>query len=492
MRIKTVLFGALFGVLLSFWLVSTPAQAKYAAYVVDTETGDVLYSINQHTRNYPASLTKIMTLYMTFEALDQGKVKLGDRIKVSKRAAGQPPSKLGLKRGSTIKLEHAILALVTKSANDAATALAEHLGGTEIKFARKMTKRAHKLGMTRTNFANASGLPNRAQLSTAHDMAVLGQRISEDFPHYYHYFSRKNFSYGGKKYKNHNGLLGQYKGTDGIKTGYIRASGFNLVASVEREGRRLIGVVFGGKTGKSRDRHMRKILDKSFAKAKSGTRTKFAAIARKAPVRENALRGDFTQVATTGQQPIIQPEIAQMVSALASSSNQQALLAAFKADPNLAALTPAVLSAIAPAANMTLGDNPFPATRQSDLAVLNKLLTSLSANGDIDPKSVAQINALRFHQQAPRSPEVAAEVKESPNQGWKVQVGAFRTKAQATKAAQLASRRLNDEQQPYIVEKSGRLYKARLVGFGSKEAKKGCNQLKQKKLSCFVIAPKKS
>jgi len=263
--------------------VVQPAQAKYASIIVDVESGRVLHESNSDTRNYPASLTKIMTLFMLFEALEKGQVSLDTRFKVSKRAWGQAPSKLGLKPGQTIRAEDAILALVTKSANDVATVVAEALGGTEYKFALAMTKRARALGMRRTTFRNASGLPNRRQLSTARDMALLGRRIMSDFPQFYHYFSRDRFTYNGRKYGNHNNLLGHYSGTDGIKTGYTRASGFNLVASVERGGRRLIGVVFGGRSAKTRDAHMESLLDRGFVRvAQIPTRSDLTQVAAEA------------------------------------------------------------------------------------------------------------------------------------------------------------------------------------------------------------------
>ena len=245
------------------------AQARYASFVMDMETGRVLHAVNANTRNYPASLTKMMTLYMTFEALEENRLRLHERLPVSRRAAGMTPTKLGLQRGASITVENAVLALVTKSANDAAVVLAEALGGTEYKFGLKATRRARQLGMTRTTFRNASGLPNRGQLSTARDMAILGKALIEDFPQYYGYFDTDRFTYKGRTYGNHNNLLDDYRGTDGIKTGYIRASGFNLVASVKRQGRRLIAVVFGGRSARSRDRHMVKLLDKGFRKVNS-------------------------------------------------------------------------------------------------------------------------------------------------------------------------------------------------------------------------------
>lgn len=241
------------------------AKARYASIVVDAGTGEILHQVNADTPNYPASLTKMMTLYLAFQALESGKLKMDQKLPVSRRAAGISPSKLGLRRGQSIRVKDAILALVTKSANDAAVVLAEALGGTEIKFALKMTAAARTLGMKRTTFRNASGLPNRRQLSTARDMAALAQALIDNYPQYYKYFSTAKFTYNGRTYANHNNLLGHYEGTDGIKTGYTRASGFNLAASTVRDGRRLIAVVFGGKTARSRDTHITSLLDKGFA-----------------------------------------------------------------------------------------------------------------------------------------------------------------------------------------------------------------------------------
>ncbi len=240
------------------------AEAKYASIVIDLESGQVLHEKNADTRNYPASLTKMMTLYMVFEALDKGKLSLDTKMKVSRRAAGMAPSKLGLREGETIQVEDAILALVTKSANDVAVVVAEHLGGTEMKFATMMTERAGKLGMTRTTFRNASGLPNKNQLSTARDMARLSVALMRNYPKYYGYFSTTSFAWKGNTYRNHNNLLKRYEGTDGVKTGYTQASGFNLAASVVRNGRRLVAVVFGGKTANSRDTHIMSLLDGGF------------------------------------------------------------------------------------------------------------------------------------------------------------------------------------------------------------------------------------
>ncbi len=245
-------------------LFAHPGDAKYASIVIDSQSGRALHAVNADTLNYPASLTKMMTLYLLFEALKQGRLTLDSDLKVSARATRQPASRLGLRKGRTITVKQAILAIVTKSANDVATVIAESLARNERNFALLMTARARQIGMRRTTFRNASGLHHRGQLSTARDMSTLARRLLLDFPHYYQFFSTMDFTYGGVRHRNHNKLLTTYQGADGIKTGYIRASGYNLAASAQRNGRRLIGVVFGGRSPKARNRHMAKLLSKGF------------------------------------------------------------------------------------------------------------------------------------------------------------------------------------------------------------------------------------
>lgn len=235
-----------------------------ASVIVDGTTGELLYSDNADTQSYPASLTKMMTLYMTFEALQAKKLALNTRLPVSKAAAAQAPSKLYLEPGETITVEDAILALTTKSANDVAVVLAEALGDTETNFAQVMTRRAAKLGMTRTVYRNASGLPNKGQVTTARDQVILAQALYRDFPDRYHYFSQQTFDFKGQQIPSHNRLLGRYEGADGLKTGFIRDSGFNLAASAERDGRRIFGVVLGGSSSYARDIQMMHLLDKGF------------------------------------------------------------------------------------------------------------------------------------------------------------------------------------------------------------------------------------
>lgn len=247
-------------------LGSTPAWAgKYASIVIDLDTHQVMHARDADEERHPASLTKVMTLYLVFDALDAGKLKLSDRLPVSKKASQAQPSKLGLKSGSTIKVEDAIRALVTKSANDVAVVIAEKLGnGSETKFAAKMNAKALELGMTSTNFQNASGLPDKKQITTARDMAKLAEAVYADHRDRYNYFSLSSFTWGKRKYANHNELLRKVQGVDGIKTGFTNASGYNLMASAERSGRRVIAVMMGGTTGRSRDQHVADLLEAAF------------------------------------------------------------------------------------------------------------------------------------------------------------------------------------------------------------------------------------
>ncbi|WP_309086281.1 D-alanyl-D-alanine carboxypeptidase family protein [Chelativorans sp.] len=249
---------------------SAAANPKYAGIVVDAKTGRVLYEDSADAPRYPASLTKMMTLYMVFEAMSSGRIAKNSRIVFSRNAAGEPPTKLGVPAGKSITVEQAIHALVTRSANDVATAVAESLGGSEAGFAKAMTAKARQLGMTSTTFRNAHGLPNDGQRTTARDMAKLGIALREHFPQYYDYFSTRSFTFAGRKIRSHNNLLGRVKGVDGIKTGYIRASGFNLVTSVSTGGRQIVAVVMGGTSARSRDAHMAELVKRYLPKASTG------------------------------------------------------------------------------------------------------------------------------------------------------------------------------------------------------------------------------
>jgi D-alanyl-D-alanine carboxypeptidase len=416
-------------------LLPAAAQARYASLVMDMDTGRVLHAANADTRNYPASLTKMMTLYMAFDALEEGRLSLKQRLPVSRRAAGMPPSKLGLKVGQRITVENVIKALVTKSANDAAVVIAEALGGTEYQFALKMTRRARALGMERTTFRNASGLPNRGQLSTARDMARLGEALITDFPQFYDYFSTERFSYNERTYGNHNNLLGNYRGTDGIKTGYIRASGFNLVASVKRDGRRLIAVVFGGRSARSRDRHMVTLLDKGFRKLRALESIKIVGPPSPKPVREIQLAA----AAETGV-PVEDGE-----------------LAMGDADPRQHADTRAP-----------------------------QLVTATTVDGAPVPPAIDR----------PASIKATARELQAARGAYAIQVGAFSRASRAhdaavralnqipemLRASRLSVTRLRTDRTP--------LYRARLAGLSRERATQACRRLEAKGSDCLVIKPK--
>ncbi len=266
---KPKFFFKLIAIALSIFFLATgngAAKEKLAELVVDVETGKILHDYKSTEIRHPASLTKIMTLYMVFDALERGQLRPETKITFSRYAASRPPSKIGLRAGGQITVRDAVYALITKSANDTATAFAERLGGTERNFGAMMTRKAREIGMRKTVFVNASGLPDQNQITTAQDMVVLGIKMMQDFPQYYKLFATRNYRYGRMNLRNHNNLMNNYKGMDGLKTGYVNMSGFNLVASAERNGNRLIGAVFGGRRAITRDQRMRQILDQSWSK----------------------------------------------------------------------------------------------------------------------------------------------------------------------------------------------------------------------------------
>ncbi|MGK9052008.1 D-alanyl-D-alanine carboxypeptidase [Neorhizobium petrolearium] len=259
LRIPPVLAFLVF--LNAFFLISRTAEAGYAHFIYDARSGRVLASENADTLNHPASLTKMMTLYMTFEALRDGRLGWNQEIVMTPNAARKIPFKLGVPAGQTITVREAVYAMAVRSANDAAAAMADHLGGSEERFGAMMTKKARALGLRRTVFRNASGLPDKAQVTTARDMAMLALALIRDFPREYQLFSLRSFEFRGRRISGHNNLMYRYPGMDGIKTGYINASGYNIASAVDVNGRRVIGVVLGGKTARKRDDRMAELLD---------------------------------------------------------------------------------------------------------------------------------------------------------------------------------------------------------------------------------------
>ncbi len=262
-------------ILALFWMILvvplSAMAAPYAAYVLDARTGEVLHSRNADTRLHPASLTKMMTLYIAFQAVEAGEISMDTMVRISKHAASEPPSKLGLKAGQKIKLRYLVRAAAVKSANDAATAIGEAIEGSEAAFARRMNRTAKALGMTRTTFKNAHGLTESGHLSTARDMSILGRHVIYDYPQYYNLFSRKTADAGVRTVSHTNSrLLASYRGADGIKTGYTRASGFNLMASAKRRGRRVVAIMFGGPTARSREQHVSDLIEAAYKSFEQG------------------------------------------------------------------------------------------------------------------------------------------------------------------------------------------------------------------------------
>ena len=284
------------------------AAARHAALVIDANTGRVLHAQFADAARYPASLAKMMTLYIVFEQLQQGRLTPSTRIKVSENAANTPPSRLDLDAGSEITVGDAVKALITKSANDVAVAVAEHISGTTEKFAALMTRKARALDMESTVFKNPHGLPDADQVTTARDMVTLALRLNDHFPRYYSLFATRSFAYHGSLYRNHNTLLGRFEGTDGIKTGYTSASGFNLVSSVRRDGKHVVGAIFGGSTAASRNAHMKTLLTRALYNASKEKTRRPALIAkatpeerpapRPAPARREAARATATAAAS--------------------------------------------------------------------------------------------------------------------------------------------------------------------------------------------------
>ncbi|WP_299443327.1 D-alanyl-D-alanine carboxypeptidase [uncultured Rhodospira sp.] len=414
-------------------IMPSDAAARYAAIVVDATSGRILHGRHIDTQRYPASLTKMMTLYMLFEAIDTGRVSMETRLRVSTRAAGQPASKLGLRAGSTITVRDAIRALVTKSANDVATVVAEALGDTEIGFARLMTEKAHQLGMRSTSFRNASGLPNSGQKSTARDMATLSLSLLRHFPHHYHFFSTTSFRYQGHIYTGHNHLMKRYAGADGLKTGYISASGFNLAFSATRHGRRLVGVVYGGRTARSRDDHMAELMDKG-----------------------------FQVVAQAGYSPFTGQDRIRVV-----------------ARPDLPSGAPPPRPPMLPP-----GKAPVPQVASvADVLprVIERLLSAPKPSVDATEAAV---------------PSGSAPPQPASDGTWGVQVGAFSALGPAERAAHDAAKLLGPRFEairvrviPHAVA-DGHLYRARVVGMPNEaKARAACRDLRAQQRSCLVVVP---
>ncbi|WP_404927330.1 D-alanyl-D-alanine carboxypeptidase [Mesorhizobium sp. ORM16] len=437
--------------------------AKSAAIVVDAKTGKVLYSSDANARRYPASLTKMMTLYLTFEALAKGKISRNSPVVFSAHAAAEPPTKLGVKPGGSVAVEIAILSMVTKSANDSATALGEMLGGNETNFARMMTAKARQLGMNGTVFRNANGLPDPGQFTTARDMATLGIALREHFPQYYGYFSQRSFLYGRQRINGHNRLLGRIKGVDGIKTGYTRASGFNLVSSVSDGNRRIVGVVMGGTSGSSRDNQMAALINTYLPRA--STRG----------------GGDLVAKADSGN-PVTALAKVLLPKHDAPTPDEKPVAVASADDAD---------EAVADDATVAQGDSEDAddnAAEETKVVVPAKKVKTVIVSA---PK-VATAQVVSAY--AEPAPAVDPVNTASVPSGWAIQVASSPKQSEAQafldKTTKQAPKVLADASGFTVAfDKDGvTYYRARFGGFGSKTAAwKACTALKKKKIECYAV-----
>lgn len=524
-------------VMLSVFLLASanqPALARpaFSAITVDASTGKIIYSKNIDSKRYPASLTKVMTLYLMFQEIDAGRMSFSTKMKVSKLAAAQQPSKLGLRVGSTITARDAMFALITKSANDAAMVVAEHIGGSKEGFAKRMTRQARAMGMTRTKFTNPNGLPDKRQVTTARDMATLGLRIQRDFPKYYKHFATRSFKYGKRKYRNHNRLLGKLKGVDGIKTGYTRASGFNLLSSRTLGTRSLVAVVIGGRSGRSRNAFMTKILKRDLRKASRGSK-KIALVAGNPPgysasaaARASKINkaksgtpsgGSSTFVPIPREKPTLKQTDSSQLAKLASAYEHTVPQAA---DPvgALVALNPQPpvtreADTAGPANGVTFKAVVVPSTanKRDSLRVADAgglaATSSVEAGKDqsrILPSvqqplrtAVQTVSVAEARVAAPSEKEPSEkQASTSPHQtSWNIQIGAFPTREGARdRIAAAKTRRVAELKKatPFLmpVAKNGNtLYRARFSGLNKKQAARACRQLKRAGVGCFPLAP---
>ena len=467
----TFAFALSFLTLAILGVQSADARPVQSSIVVDAASGEVLSASNADTSTYPASLTKMMTLYLLFEAMQDGRVKLTDTITFSKYSAGMAATNLNVDSGDRISVETAVLALVVRSANDAATAIAEHLGGTEAGFAKLMTNKAQMLGMTRTTFRNANGLPDPKQRTTARDMATLSVALIRDFPQYYGYFKRTSFKYRGVTYRGHNKLLKSFKGYDGIKTGYIRASGFNLASSAERDGRRLVVVVLGGTSPSVRDRKVADLLTSGF-KTQRGTGTLLAA---KAPLG-GQVKAAAPAPADTTAESVVEDVIANILIKPAQAASVE------ERDEPVGALKLAGLKGLTPL--LKPGTRPEPKPAEAAIAVATPVLKPGTA-----PK------ALKVAEAEPFVPDAqATTVVWKADGDYGIQVGAYSKYNAAQQAAQTATkaehRLLSDARIIIDTQKmnnGSKLYRARVAGLSKTDAQTACRNLKAKRTDCLVL-----
>ncbi len=460
-------------IIAAIWmLVVVPLSAKaapYAAMVIDARTGEVLHARNADTRLHPASLTKMMTLYITFEAIKRGEITLDTKLHISKNAASEPPSKLGLRAGQTISLRYCIRASAVKSANDCATAIGEAISGSEAKFARRMNRTAKALGMTRTTFKNAHGLTESGHLSTARDMTMLGRHLLYDYPQYYNLFSRQSTDAGIRTVSNTNRrLLAAYKGADGIKTGYTRAAGFNLVASAERGNERVIATVFGGRSSASRNAKVAELLDLGFRRAPSKT-----------PLRKPSAPV-YADIEPEKSAPRSAGKTIRLITAVTKSLRPKARPGQEPAAPVLVAgLQDGVQSALAEV-QATVASQPVAQPARTP-----------TVTPKARPKDLVMASAAPPAANTTPEPEIITRVSTSGGRHWGINVGRYNSRYQAErvllKTALNEMETLDGTLRRVIQRKSG--YDANFMGLDRDTAELACLRLQARNVACFMIGP---
>jgi len=422
---------------------------RYAAFVIDAKTGKVLHSRNGNAKRYPASLTKMMTLYLVFEDMKSGRINDKTRLVMSKAGARRQPSKIGLRAGQSISMKQAVLSLVTKSANDVATALGDQLAGSEREFAKRMTRKARQLGMKNTTFKNANGLTARGQITTASDMAKLGLALREHFPRRYRVFKTRLFKLGKRRYKNHNRLLGRVRGVDGIKTGYTRASGYNLVSSVSSGNRRIVAVVMGGRSGRSRNAQMTRLIRAYLPKASRGKARRLSAAYR------SSRGGASTKVALAAKSAVAKKAARKISKRIKTAHTDK---------------TP----------------------QKKDIVNVRKQIVAMASTTTPTPVSRKSLpkNVLKKVDQT----TTASTKKVVAAKGWQIQIAASDNRSKAMdmlNSAKSKNSKLLRSASPVtqkIVKNGTTLYRARFVGFASKaSAKRACRILKKRRYSCLAL-----
>jgi D-alanyl-D-alanine carboxypeptidase len=479
---------------------AAPAQAienlrKYAGIVVDAKSGNILYEDQADSRRYPASVAKVMTLYVLFQELQAGNLSLSTKMTVSRHAASAVPTKLGLRAGSTISVEDAIKSLVTLSANDMARVIAEHISGTESKFAERMTATARAMGMSSTTYRNASGLPDGGQTTTVRDQAILGIAIYQHFPTYYEFFQTTSFRYGGKTYGNHNRVLGYMGAVDGIKTGYINAAGSNLLTAARKDGRHIVVVAFGFNSAASRDEKVRQLVATYLPKGRSGDYLQTAMVPL--PGRQGNTQFALAQPRKPGfAMPTPMPDfrLAALVAATGAQPQGQPQVAVAAAVPTMPAPAPVETTAVQAATVLAAPTQAAPAYPSQDvigawLSETYNLGAPPSALGQTAPSA-----PLTPPENVGVDPMHSSSVSEAtPISGWIVQIGAGPSEESARGMLSEAATKVGGlgDFRSYVerFEKNGQIfYRARFVGFGDRDAAASmCNQLMDQDLSCLAV-----